>query len=192
MALSTLHRAASVSAFSFLSTTAYVKTEIKAFGGDPTRVTLAGQSSGGELVKTLLVTPSATSLFTRAILQSAPLDFSDQAVNLANTVGKLAKSTMRCHSLLCFTRASLATILSPQATINAQGQSGAIPGIRIVEPALRPVVDGKLVTRNFKTVVAAGDALEGPAKKLLSTTVKNEAALGTSALLVVVRGLRAV
>lgn len=47
---------------------------------------------------------------------------------------------------------------------------------------IRPVVDGKLVTRDFKSVVAKGEALEGRSKKLMFTTMKEEGALAIAGL----------
>lgn len=49
---------------------AWVQRNISAFGGDPSRVTAAGTSAGAKAVATLLVSPLATGLFQRAILQS--------------------------------------------------------------------------------------------------------------------------
>jgi para-nitrobenzyl esterase len=48
----------------------WVRRNVAAFGGDPSRVTLAGQSSGAELAGALLRSPLATGLFHRAILMS--------------------------------------------------------------------------------------------------------------------------
>ncbi len=51
----------------------WVHREIGAFGGDPERVTLGGQSAGAALVADLLVAPAASGLFTQALLHSPPL-----------------------------------------------------------------------------------------------------------------------
>ena len=48
----------------------WVRANIAAFGGDPKRVTLFGQSSGAGNVNTLMASPHAAGLFHRAILQS--------------------------------------------------------------------------------------------------------------------------
>ena len=51
----------------------WVQRNIAAFGGDPTQVTAFGQSAGGDAVAHLMAVPGAAGLFTRAIVQSAPL-----------------------------------------------------------------------------------------------------------------------
>jgi para-nitrobenzyl esterase len=49
---------------------AWVRENAAVFGGDPERVTIFGESSGGENVLSLVVSPLAKGLFQRAVVQS--------------------------------------------------------------------------------------------------------------------------
>ncbi len=74
----------------------WVQRYAKSFGGDPSRVTVAGQSSGAGLVQLLLRSQAAEGLFHRAIVQSGrPYDkannrlaITDAAAEKGNKVAK--------------------------------------------------------------------------------------------------------
>jgi para-nitrobenzyl esterase len=51
----------------------WVHDNVGAFGGDPDRVTVFGQSAGADSVLSLMLCEQTTGLFRRAVMQSAPL-----------------------------------------------------------------------------------------------------------------------
>ena len=55
----------------------WVRDNIAGFGGDPQRVTLFGQSAGGDSVYSLMLSQAADGMYSRAIIQSAPLGMRD-------------------------------------------------------------------------------------------------------------------
>ena len=131
----------------------WVKDNIARFGGDPTNITLMGESAGGASVITLMCVPAARGLFHRAIAQSAPV----AAVHSA------AQAAFWCNELV--TRAGLTNPtldelrkLSPETLIGA-GQSmlwrsGELLNLNACFGA---IVDGDLIRDHPITTFRAGE-----------------------------------
>jgi carboxylesterase type B len=51
----------------------FLRKVLVGFGGSPSKITLAGQSSGATMIRVLLAVPSASDLFKSAIMQSDPM-----------------------------------------------------------------------------------------------------------------------
>jgi para-nitrobenzyl esterase len=65
-----LDRSGNYGTLDLVQALAWVRENAAAFGGDPERVTIFGESAGGQNVFSLLLTPLAKGLFHRAIVQS--------------------------------------------------------------------------------------------------------------------------
>jgi para-nitrobenzyl esterase len=97
----------------------WVKANIAKFGGNPSNVTIFGQSAGALSIAVQLVSPLSTGLFQKAILESAPLN-SMPLLSEAETLGNQFGAAVGCSTAKCFrsaTQLPVATILANQGLI---------------------------------------------------------------------------
>ena len=116
----------------------WVRDNAEAFGGDPSNVTIFGQSGGGGKVSTLCATPAAKGLFHKAIVQSGSIlktMTSEQSrrigrevvkqLGLENDIKKL--STIPYEQLLSAGNTAGAILAAPAFADGAPEQSRDIP-----------------------------------------------------------------
>jgi para-nitrobenzyl esterase len=98
----------------------WVQANIAAFGGDPNKVTLGGQSAGARDTTANLMSPFSKGLFQRAILQSYPeISWVTAAQMLPR--GDNFAAAAGCSDAACLRSLSAARILQLQGTPNANG-----------------------------------------------------------------------
>jgi len=139
----------------------WVRDNIRSFGGDPARVTLAGQSAGGGAVLTLLTMPRAQPLFARAIVISGVATYlrPGQAHVLGRRLAALAGVEPTRAALATRTEKQLLAV-QPLATAAADGTPagplGEIANTLVGGLPWGPVVDGDLIPLPTVEAVRAG------------------------------------
>ena len=137
----------------------WVRDNIAAFGGDPSRVMIFGQSGGGSKTSTLLGTPAAKGLFHRAAVQSGSM------LRLADE-GDAAKSADQLLQKLGLARNRVADIqrVPWEQMLEAQTQ---------VTGGFTPVMDGKYLPHHPFDPAAPPESRDVPL--IISTTLEDAA-----------------
>jgi para-nitrobenzyl esterase len=137
----------------------WVRDNIAAFGGDPSRVMIFGQSGGGTKTSTLLATPAAKGLFHRAAVQSGSTlriaDEADAAKAADQFVKKLGLARNRIADIQ---RLPWEQLLEAQAGIN---------------PGFTPVMDGRYLPHHPFDPEAPSESRDVPL--IISTTLEDAA-----------------
>jgi para-nitrobenzyl esterase len=148
----------------------WVKTNIAAFGGDPSQVALFGESAGGISTCLHLISPPSDGLFQRAMIESGPCDAAGQTLATSEAQGAMLATAVGCTDpstlLTCMRAASSSSILTAlPLSPDFVAASGA---------TWFPIVDGLNITAQPPTLFAAGSFSKVPT--LLGTN-KNEGSL---------------
>jgi len=137
-------KAANAGQLDIIAALEWVRDNIGGFGGDPSNVTIFGQSGGGGKVSTLMAMPAAKGLFHRAIVQSAAalkgVPRAD-ATQAAETI--LGKLSLRANQLEELQRLPMGQLLNAMRGPGPGGPGGLAAFLASPAARLAPVVDGR-------------------------------------------------
>jgi para-nitrobenzyl esterase len=137
----------------------WVRRNIAGFGGDPGRVTIAGQSAGGMAVHVLTASPLARGLFQRAVVESGGSSVARSGISLrilrpldaAEADGVRFAEEKGAESLADLRAMGWKELTAP---VPGAGPGGAF--------RFSPIVDGHLLPAPLHEIFAAGEQNDVP------------------------------
>ncbi len=113
----------------------WIKAHCGSFGGDPSRITIMGQSGGAGKVAMLMKSPMAKGLFHRAIIQSTATSFHLQSPNLMEEAFSRVTEKLGAH------KTSVDTLLSLGSEAILKCGNDVVASYSGFDP-FRPTADG--------------------------------------------------
>lgn len=94
----------------------WIQENIGSFGGDPTKVTIFGQSAGGASVAAHMVTPYSEGLFRTGIMESNPITLSPNVPEVMTSLSERMAANITCsyNDMACLQAADVMDILNAQ------------------------------------------------------------------------------
>lgn len=130
----------------------WIRKNIGAFGGDPSRVCIAGQSAGAGSVNSLILMPQASGLFQRAITESG--------TRYANSFLGMQTLEQAEKQGIEFAESKGVMTLAELRTLSAEELMARAPDAPFVR--FSPVVDGYYQPDNMMNVFAEGKQNDTP------------------------------
>ena len=142
----------------------WVRDEIRAFGGDPGRVMIAGQSAGGGSVLALLASPAASGLFHRAMALSPALGAvaAPDARRFADRLATLAGVRPDRNGVAALAEGRVLVLQRQAQKPDRRARLAGLTALLDDGLPLGPVVDGELLPRPPLDALSDGASADIP------------------------------